>query len=51
VDSSCTSPVGVTRSCTLGLCTTLDPPPPEMQQLMTAVAGNQTAMDAFVMRA
>ena len=27
---------------------TLDPPPPEMQQLLTAIAGNQPAMDAFV---
>ena len=27
---------------------TLEPPPPEMQQLLGAIAGNQTAMDAFV---
>jgi flavin-dependent dehydrogenase len=27
---------------------TLEPPPPEMQQLMTAIAGNQPAMNAFV---
>lgn len=27
---------------------TLDPPPPETQQLFAAVHGNQTAMDAFV---
>ena len=27
---------------------TLDPPPPEMQQLLGAVHGNQDAMDAFV---
>jgi 2-polyprenyl-6-methoxyphenol hydroxylase-like FAD-dependent oxidoreductase len=27
---------------------TLEPPPPEMQQLFAAVAGNQAAMDAFV---
>ncbi len=27
---------------------TLEPPPPEMQQLMGAIAGNQSAMDAFV---
>jgi 2-polyprenyl-6-methoxyphenol hydroxylase-like FAD-dependent oxidoreductase len=27
---------------------TLDPPPPEMQQLMAAIAGNQPAMDGFV---
>ena len=27
---------------------TLEPPPPEMQQLFAAIHGNQTAMDAFV---
>jgi 2-polyprenyl-6-methoxyphenol hydroxylase-like FAD-dependent oxidoreductase len=27
---------------------TLEPPPPEMQQLLGAIAGNQAAMDAFV---
>jgi 2-polyprenyl-6-methoxyphenol hydroxylase-like FAD-dependent oxidoreductase len=27
---------------------TLEPPPPEMQQLLGAIAGNQPAMDAFV---
>jgi flavin-dependent dehydrogenase len=27
---------------------TLEPPPPEMQQLLAAMAGNQAAMDAFV---
>jgi hypothetical protein len=27
---------------------TLEPPPPEMQQLLGAVAGNQAAMDGFV---
>jgi flavin-dependent dehydrogenase len=27
---------------------TLEPPPPEMQQLLAAIAGNQAAMDAFV---
>ena len=27
---------------------TLEPPPPEMQQLLGAVHGNQDAMDAFV---
>jgi hypothetical protein len=27
---------------------TLDPPPPEMQQLLGAFNGNQTAMDGFV---
>jgi 2-polyprenyl-6-methoxyphenol hydroxylase-like FAD-dependent oxidoreductase len=27
---------------------TLEPPPPEMQQLIGAMAGNQTAMDAFI---
>ena len=27
---------------------TLEPPPPEMQQLIAAIAGNQAAMDAFV---
>jgi flavin-dependent dehydrogenase len=27
---------------------TLEPPPPEMQQLFAAIAGNQAAMDAFV---
>jgi flavin-dependent dehydrogenase len=27
---------------------TLEPPPPEMQQLLGAIAGNQEAMDAFV---
>ena len=27
---------------------TLEPPPPEMQQLFAAVAGNRTAMDGFV---
>ena len=27
---------------------TLEPPPPEMQQLLGAVHGNQEAMDAFV---
>jgi 2-polyprenyl-6-methoxyphenol hydroxylase-like FAD-dependent oxidoreductase len=27
---------------------TLEPPPPEMQQLLAAIAGNQTAMDGFV---
>ena len=26
----------------------LAPPPPEMQQLLGAIAGNQDAMDAFV---
>ena len=27
---------------------TLEPPPPEMQQLFAAIHGNQPAMDAFV---
>jgi flavin-dependent dehydrogenase len=27
---------------------TLEPPPPEMQQFLAAIAGNQAAMDAFV---
>ncbi len=27
---------------------TLEPPPPEMQQLLGAIHGNQPAMDAFV---
>jgi hypothetical protein len=27
---------------------TLEPPPPEMQQLLAAVSGNQQAMDGFV---
>jgi hypothetical protein len=27
---------------------TLEPPPPEMQQLLAAVHGNQEAMDGFV---
>ena len=27
---------------------TLEPPPPEMQQLIGAIHGNQPAMDAFV---
>ena len=27
---------------------TLEPPPPEMQQLFAAIAGNRPAMDAFV---
>jgi hypothetical protein len=27
---------------------TLEPPPPEMQELLSAVSGNQRAMDAFV---
>jgi hypothetical protein len=27
---------------------TLEPPPPEMQQLLAAVRGNQEAMDGFV---
>lgn len=27
---------------------TLEPPPPDMQQLLAAMVGNQTAMDAFV---
>ena len=27
---------------------TLEPPPPEMQQLFAAIAGNRTAMDGFV---
>ena len=27
---------------------TLEPPPPEMQQFLGAIAGNQPAMDAFV---
>ena len=27
---------------------TLEPPPPEMQELLGAIAGNQPAMDAFV---
>ncbi len=27
---------------------TLEPPPPDMQELLVAVAGNQPAMDAFV---
>ncbi len=27
---------------------TLEPPPPEMQQLLAGIAGNQDAMDAFV---
>jgi 2-polyprenyl-6-methoxyphenol hydroxylase-like FAD-dependent oxidoreductase len=27
---------------------TLEPPPPEMQELLAAIAGNQRAMDAFV---
>jgi hypothetical protein len=27
---------------------TLQPPPPEMQQLFAAIAGNQAAMDGFV---
>ena len=26
----------------------LEPPPPEMQQLLGAIAGNQAAMDGFV---
>jgi len=27
---------------------TLEPPPPEMQQMLGAIHGNQKAMDAFV---
>lgn len=27
---------------------TLEPPPPEMQQLLASIAGHQAAMDAFV---
>lgn len=27
---------------------TLEPPPPDMQQLLAAMVGNQTAMDVFV---
>jgi hypothetical protein len=27
---------------------TLEPPPPELQQLLGAMQGNQTAMDSFV---